>query len=120
MKFLCDVHIAFKLVKYIEHNGFECIHVNSILNKWFTTDNEIAKYVDTNDYILISKDADFKNSHFVKHSPKKLIKINLGNISNIELLEIFNSILPKIEKVNETNNIFIIEVSHSFTQINTS
>ena len=75
MKFLCDVHISYKLSKKIESLGFESIHVNFILDKWFTSDTEIAKFADSNDYILISKDADFKNSYLINKLPKKLIKI---------------------------------------------
>lgn len=120
MKFFCDVHIAFKLVKLIESKGFDCLHVNYILDKWHTKDSDIAKYVDANDYILISKDSDFKNSHFIKKSPKKLVKINLGNISNTDLLAIFSSILPELEKVNKTTDVFIFEINKDFTQITPS
>ena len=120
MKFLCDVHIPIKLVKFIESKGFDCVHTNYILDKWHTKDVDIINYVDSNNYILISKDADFKNSHFIKKAPKKLIKINLGNISNTELLAIFTSILPKIETINKNEKIFIIEINKTFTQITAS
>ena len=46
MKFLCDVHISMKLSKAIEKSGYSCIHVNSILEKWHTKDEEIMKYAD--------------------------------------------------------------------------
>ena len=116
MKFLCDVHIPFKLVKLIESKSFDCVHVN----KWHTKDSDIAEYVDANDFILISKDSDFKNSHYIKKSPKKLVKINLGNISNTDLMNIFSSILPELEKVNKTTEVFIIEIKKEFTQITPS
>ena len=111
MKFLCDVHISFKLVKTIQVLGFECIHVNAILDKWHTKDSEIAKYVDENNYILITKDSDFRDSFFIKNSPKKLIKINLGNISNRELITIFENNLSKIDTISNNNSNFIIEVN---------
>jgi hypothetical protein len=38
MQFLCDVHISYKLVNAIESLGFKCIHVNAILDKWYTKD----------------------------------------------------------------------------------
>ena len=112
MKFLCDVHISFKLVKTIQVLGFECIHVNDILDRWHTKDAEIAKYVDENNYILITKDADFRDSFFVKNTPKKLIKINLGNISNKELIAIFENTVSKIETISNNNSSFIVEVDH--------
>ncbi|MBN1767744.1 MAG: DUF5615 family PIN-like protein, partial [Prolixibacteraceae bacterium] len=45
-------------------------------------DSDLSKYADQNDYVFITKDSDFRDSYFVKQSPKKLIKINLGNIPN--------------------------------------
>lgn len=120
MKFLCDVHISIKVVKYIESKGFTCFHVNAILDKWNTKDEDIITYVDNNNLILISKDSDFKNSHFLRKLPKKLIKINLGNISNRELVGIFESILPQIKTINDKEPVFILEVHKDFTQITTS
>lgn len=109
MKFLCDVHISFKLVNFLNSKGFECVHVNAILNKWFTEDKLIAKYADENDCILITKDADFRDSYFIKNTPKKLVKINLGNISNIDLIKIIDSNLDKMVALNCNDN-FIIEI----------
>lgn len=66
MRFLCDVHISLKLVKFLNSKKYECVHINSILDKWFTKDSAIATYVDENDFILITKDADFRDSFFLK------------------------------------------------------
>ncbi len=33
MKFLCDVHISFKLVKNLRYLGYDVFHVNEILDK---------------------------------------------------------------------------------------
>jgi predicted nuclease of predicted toxin-antitoxin system len=109
MKFLCDVHISYKLAKHIESLGYEAIHVNSILDKWYSKDNDIADYSDKNNFIIISKDSDFRDSYFVKKSPKKLIKINLGNISNTELIDTFTKLLAKLKDI-DTDKDFLIEV----------
>ena len=76
MKFLCDVHISYKVVKFLAKSGFETIHVNQILDGWNTKDKDISEYVDSNDLILLTKDYDFRDSFFIKGTPKKLIKIN--------------------------------------------
>lgn len=112
MQFLCDVHISFKLVNAITNLGFECIHINTILDKWFTKDTVIAQFADENNYVLITKDADFKNSFLVKNTPKKLIKINLGNISNTELISIFEKNLYKMAKLAEVNERFMFEIDN--------
>ncbi len=71
MKFLCDVHISYKLCKYLITNGYSCIHINSILDKWHTTDNDICRYADAKDYVVITKDKDFRGSHIFRKTPKK-------------------------------------------------
>jgi predicted nuclease of predicted toxin-antitoxin system len=63
MKFLCDVHIPYKLVKHLRLKGFEVFHVNEILDKWITTDSKICFFADENDLIVITKDSDFRNSY---------------------------------------------------------
>jgi predicted nuclease of predicted toxin-antitoxin system len=72
MKFLCDVHISYKICKFLEKEGHSAIHINNILDKWWTEDNAIADYTDSNDLILVTKDDDFRASFFLKHKPKKI------------------------------------------------
>lgn len=98
MKVLCDVHISYKLVNFFIDNGIEAVHINNILNKWNTKDKDICNHADLNNFVVITKDVDFRNSHIVKRTPKKLIRIILGNISNNELIEIFRKNLTDIKK----------------------
>ena len=111
MRFLCDVHITIKLSKYLENLGHRSEHVNNVLDKWHTSDDQISKYVDENVCILISKDQDFKNTHFLKSSPRRLVKINLGNISNRQLLEIVEKHIDRISDVASEHNKFLIEIN---------
>jgi len=118
MKFLCDVHISYKIVKLFVSLGYESLHVNNILEKWYTKDRDICEYADKNDLILISKDSDFRDSFFVNKTPKKLIKINLGNISNQELSQVFTTNIKAIEKISLKSS-FLIELDMeniSFTE----
>ena len=74
MNFLIDVHLPISLSKFLHRQtGCTSIHVNQILQKWFTTDKEICRYADENNFVVITKDADFKNSHFINKTPKKVI-----------------------------------------------
>lgn len=111
MKILADVHIAKKIVRFFEEKGAEAIHVNDILDGSFTKDSAIRAYADEYDFILISKDSDFKDSHFVLSSPKKLIKISLGNIPTPKLLEILEQQFPLIAEKYESSK-FFIEISN--------
>ena len=114
MKFLCDVHISYKIVRHLISLSFEAIHVNDILNNWFTSDKDICKYADEHNMIVITKDYDFRASYYLKNTPKKLIKINLGNIANNELVDIFSDNINAIKKLNEKNS-FIIEIDKEIT-----
>lgn len=114
MKFLCDVHISYFFSKYLIECGFDSIHVNFILNRWHSQDSEISEYADKNDLILITKDMDFKNSHFLLSKPRKLIRIVLGNISNEDLVNLFNKHLTIIKDL-AVNSKFYLEISKSST-----
>lgn len=109
MKFLCDVHISIKFTKYLNNKGFKSVHVNDILKGSRTKDREICRYADKYDFTVITKDSDFRDSYLVKQSPKKLIKINLGNISNERLIALFDDQIKLIEKM-KLKNTFMIEL----------
>lgn len=74
-------------------------------------------FADKNDLIVITKDSDFRNSFYIKKTPKKLIKINLENISNSQLIRIISDNLSSIEKLNK-NPFFIIEIDSKSIQFN--
>lgn len=114
MKFLCDVHISYKICKSLEKLGHTAIHVNNILDRWFTEDNAICDYADSNDLIILTKDEDFRASFLLKKKTKKLIRLILGNISNQRLIEIIEVYLPTISNLN-TNDCFFIELGDELT-----
>lgn len=113
MKFLCDVHISLKISKQIEQLGFVSEHVNNILDRWHTKDQDIIKYADKHDLIVITKDQDFRNNFLLNHKPKKLIKINLGNISNNELWKIIKGNITHLESLNSSHNSFMVELNEN-------
>jgi predicted nuclease of predicted toxin-antitoxin system len=110
MKFLCDVHISFKFIKFLNSLGYEATHVNNILEGFYSTDASIARYADEFGLIVVSKDIDFKNDLFIKGSPKKLIKISLGNIPNQDLQDIFLKEIKQIESISQSES-FILEAN---------
>ena len=109
MNFLCDVHISLKLVNHLVSLGYRSMHVNEMPRKWFTADKEICEFADSNNYIVVSKDADFRNSFFINHSPKKLIKISLGNITNEDLIHLFSANIQQINKLASLDT-FLVEI----------
>ncbi|MPR32660.1 DUF5615 family PIN-like protein [Salmonirosea aquatica] len=103
MKALCDVHIAFKVVYFLQKNGIETKHVNELPNGCFTADPEICDFADQGDYVMITKDADFLDSFLLQKSPRKLLKINLGNITTSRLIAILEENIDYLKSFFETN-----------------
>lgn len=59
--------------------------------------------------IVITKDADFKTSFLIRNTPKKLLKINLGNISTSELISLISKNLKVIHSL-DTKGGFMFEL----------
>ncbi len=115
MRFLCDVHRSIKLSKKIQEIGFQSEHVNNILNKWNTKDEAICEYADQNAQILITKDQDFRNTLLINNTPKKLVRVNLGNVSNAELIAVIEQHIDTLKSLDEGSESFMVEISkHNF------
>jgi predicted nuclease of predicted toxin-antitoxin system len=110
MDFLIDVHLPITLSKFLA-NQINCTstHINQILQKWYTSDAEICKYADENNLVVITKDGDFKNSHFINKTPKRVIRVVLGNVGNAEMILLFTRYLPFILPLS-TKSTFYIEI----------
>jgi predicted nuclease of predicted toxin-antitoxin system len=111
MNFLLDVHLPIALSKFLNsQNHCTAIHVNQILQKWHTSDSDICRHADENSMVVVTKDTDFKNSHFINKTPKRVIRITLGNISNTDLMALVNRYLPFILPLANRDS-FYIELS---------
>jgi predicted nuclease of predicted toxin-antitoxin system len=86
MRVLCDVHIPYRLVNRLRELGVDATHVNRVLNGSATNDSAISAFVDENGMLLITKDGDFRDSHFLTGSPARVLRLTLGNLSNTALI----------------------------------
>lgn len=116
MRFLCDVHISYKIKKFLLSKDCYCIHINEILEGDRTDDRTIGTYCSRENLILITKDEDFIDSYLLKKSPSKLLKINLGNISTKKLIVLINEALPILENVYSRSH-FLVEIHTNKIQI---
>ena len=90
MKFLIDANLSFKLARVLKAKGFEIIHTDDLPNKERTTDKELRILSVEQDYIAITKDSDFLDSHLIQGIPSKLLIVTTGNIPNKSLLSLFD------------------------------
>jgi len=114
MNFLCYVHIPYRLVTHFLRMRHQAVHVNSILNGSHSKDIDIARFADFNHQIVITKDEDFKNLHFAANTPKKLIRVLLGNISTQSLIDVFQIHLVQLEKIQKVDQFYIEIGKHQF------
>ena len=104
MKVLCDVHIARKITRFLQNAGVDAVHINDLLNGDRTKDGDIADYATANEYVVLTKDKDFKNSHLIKGKPKMLLKINLGNLSTAEIIKRLEDGMALFDKHFDSNS----------------
>jgi predicted nuclease of predicted toxin-antitoxin system len=92
--------------------GFDSIHTLDLPQKNRTSDAAIIEFVTSEKRIVVSKDVDFLDSHLIKSLPSKLIMIKTGNISNKQLIEIFDRNLDLIIRMIKHSN--LVEVNQNF------
>jgi predicted nuclease of predicted toxin-antitoxin system len=87
MKLLFDQNISPKLVESLKDWFPNSVHVQNIgLDK--ATDSEIWEYAKGNDFILISKDADFAERSLLYGYPPFVIWIRKGNCLTKDIVNI--------------------------------
>ena len=96
MNFLVDAQLPIALSEWLCSLGHDSIHTLSLPNQNRTSDTEILNHAEKENRIILSKDVDFYESFILQGRPKKLLLITTGNISNQELLKIFQNNLNKI------------------------
>jgi len=104
MKFLVDAQLPRRLVRHLRRLGYDAEHTWGLESGNRTPDNKVAQIADHDAAIVITKDADFLNSHILNGSPKKLLLISTGNISNQILLRLFERHIDAITSaLNESS-----------------
>jgi predicted nuclease of predicted toxin-antitoxin system len=103
MNFLIDAHLPRRLSRLLAGHGHQTIHTLDFPHQNRTTDQELMRYADANDYVMITKDADFLNSFYLNSSPKKLWLISTGNITNQDLEQLVTRNLEVIVQALSSN-----------------
>jgi predicted nuclease of predicted toxin-antitoxin system len=91
VKFLVDAQLPLRLVRFLDDAGHDAIHTSDLPSGNAATDAEVVEIVDAQDRVLITKDRDFRDGHFLMGSPRKLLVVATGNISNDALVNLFEA-----------------------------
>jgi predicted nuclease of predicted toxin-antitoxin system len=111
MNFIVDAQLPRHLVILLRRLEHEAQHTWGFDSGNRTPDEVIAKITDRKGAVVVTKDADFVNSHMLESTPQKLLLITTGNISNRTLLRLFENNIDAIVCAPEESN--FLELNHS-------
>jgi predicted nuclease of predicted toxin-antitoxin system len=85
------------------------VHTSEFPDGNRTTDRQIADLADGGNRVVVTKDRDFRDSHLLMNSPRRLlVVVRTGNITNDALLKLFEAHLDAI--VNALDNVDFAEL----------
>jgi len=97
---LFDQNISPRLIERLADLYPGSVHV-SMLGMGKALDIEIWQYAHDNDYMIVTKDADFSEFGLVKGFPPKIIWIRRGNCSTQEIEMILRESYSEISALSE-------------------
>lgn len=96
MKFLVDAQLPFRLARRLATAGHDAVHTSELPEANRTTDGEIARVADAEDRVVVTKDRDFRDSHLLRGTPGRLLVVATGNITNDDLIALFDRHLDAV------------------------
>lgn len=89
MNFLVDAQLPIRLAHFLNDAGHDAVHTGDLPNGNASTDAEVIATADAEHRVVVTKDRDFRDEHLLQGSPRKLLVVATGNISNDALLRLF-------------------------------
>ncbi len=96
MKFVVDAQLPRRAAGWLVTAGFDAIHTLDLPEGNRTTDVRIIELADREQRAVVTKDADFVDSHTLHGRPAKLLLVSTGNLSNAELEALMVLLIPSI------------------------
>lgn len=112
MKFLVDAQLPKRLASYLKTAGHDVRHTLDLPLGNRTSDKHINQISLEEQRIVVSKDADFRDSHLINNEPYKLLLVSTGNIKNEDLLNLFAHNLNRIVTAFETHSFVELDRDH--------
>jgi predicted nuclease of predicted toxin-antitoxin system len=108
MNFLVDAQLPRRMTAWLTAAGCDAVHTLDLPDGNRTTDEQINDVANQEQRAVVTKDADFVDSHLLRGRPAKLLLISTGNISNRELEALVVPLITDIVREFQT---------HSFLEI---
>jgi predicted nuclease of predicted toxin-antitoxin system len=107
LKFIIDTQLPPKLAKYLRDKGCPTIHTSYYPNGHLLDDSTIIDIAIRENRIVITKDSDFLDNFLLNGVPPKVLMLQFGNISNLELIGLFDKEIGQIMDIFSNNGDFI-------------
>lgn len=104
MKFLVDAQLPRRMAYWIRNAGCDAVHTLDLPAKNRTIDGFITALADAEQRIVVTKDADFVDSHLLTGRPAKLLLVSTGNITNGLLEQLFTPLIPDLVREFTSND----------------
>jgi predicted nuclease of predicted toxin-antitoxin system len=108
VKFLVYAQLPRRVAGWLAAAGCDAVHTLDLPDGNRTTDQQIIELADREQRAVVTKDADFVDSHLLHARPAKLLLVSTGNISNRALEALMVPLISDI--VRELQ-------SHSFLEL---
>ena len=104
MKFLVDAQLPARLARFLNDAGHDAVHTSDLPDGNRSTDTGIAQFADSDGRVVVTKDRDFRDGHLLARSPRRLLVVATGNITNAALLALFrdnlNVVVASLEEAD--------------------
>jgi predicted nuclease of predicted toxin-antitoxin system len=104
VKFLVDAQLPARLARFLNDAGHDAVHTSDLPDGNRSTDTGIAQFADSDGRVVVTKDRDFRDGHLLARSPRRLLVVAAGNITNAALLALFrdnlNVVVPSLEEAD--------------------
>jgi predicted nuclease of predicted toxin-antitoxin system len=104
MNLLIDAHLPRKMVVWWAAAGCDGVHTLDLPDANRTTDQQINNLAEREQRVVVTKDADFVDSHLLLGRPAKLLLVSTGNISNRQLESLLMPLIPDMIREFGTNS----------------
>jgi predicted nuclease of predicted toxin-antitoxin system len=104
VKFLVDAQLPQPAAGWLTAAACDAVHTLDLPDGNQTTDQQVIALADREQRVVVTKDADFVDSHILHNRPAKLLLISTGNIRNSELEALLVPLIPDIIREMQTHS----------------
>jgi predicted nuclease of predicted toxin-antitoxin system len=104
MKVVVDAQLPRRMAGWLNAAGCDALHTLDLPDGNRTTDQQLLEVSDREQRVVITKDADFVDSHLLHSRPAKLLLISTGNISNRDLESLTAPLIPDLVREFQTHS----------------